>query len=108
MKDENDKLKKLNSVNVTFQRDVTVKLDEDLQSVTIIRNELQQKLRKSNFQKNLDREEYERLLQIADQCNVAVRNEEEDNSFSLRYRQNDSNPNYRSESNPGTGLQLAK
>ncbi len=70
MKNENNKLKKLNSVNITFHREVMAKLDEDLQSMTAVRNDLQQKLRVSNFQKNLDREEYERLLQVANQCNV--------------------------------------
>ncbi len=54
----------------------------------------------------MDREEYERLLQVANQLNLAVHNEEEDNIFSYRYRQNDSNPNYRSESNPRTSHQL--
>ncbi len=38
------------------------KLDEDLQSIIAVRIELQQKLRVRNFLKNLDREEYERLL----------------------------------------------
>ncbi len=42
MRDVNDKLKKLNSVNVTFHRDITNKLDGDLQSMTLVRNELQQ------------------------------------------------------------------
>ncbi len=36
MKDENDKLMKLNSANVTFHREVTAKLDEDLQSMTAV------------------------------------------------------------------------
>ncbi len=45
MRDENDKLKKLNSVNVTFDRDITDKLDSDLQSMTQVHNELQQQLK---------------------------------------------------------------
>ncbi len=64
MRDENDKLKKLNSANVTFQRDITDKLDGDLQSMTLVRNELQQQLRFMNLQKNLDREEFEKCLHV--------------------------------------------
>ncbi len=36
MKDENDKLKKLNFVKVTFHREVMTKLNEDLQSMTAV------------------------------------------------------------------------
>ncbi len=56
MRDENNMLKKLNSVNVTFHRDKTDKLDGDLQSMTLVRNELQQQLRVMNLHKNLDSE----------------------------------------------------
>ncbi len=44
MRDENDKLKKLNSANITFHKDITDKFDSDLQSVTLVHNELQQQL----------------------------------------------------------------
>ncbi len=37
---ENDKLRYLQSQNVTIHREVTTKLDEDLQSLTEVRNEL--------------------------------------------------------------------
>ncbi len=50
MRDENNKLKKLNSVNGTFHRGITDKLDEDLQSMILVHNELQQQLRIMNLQ----------------------------------------------------------
>ncbi len=49
MRDENDKLKMLNSANVTFHRGITDNLDEDLQSMTLVHNELQQQLRVMNL-----------------------------------------------------------
>ncbi len=54
----------------------------------------------SNFQQNLDREEYERLLQVANQCKVAVCNKEEEDSFSHQNKQNYSDPSYKVEDNP--------
>ncbi len=81
MRDEKDKLKKLNSVNVTFHRDITDKLDSDLQSMTQVSNELQQQLRVMNLQKNLDRKEFEKWLQIVNQYTVVVHTDERDESF---------------------------
>ncbi len=105
MKDENEKLKKLNSVNVTFHRDITQKLDSDLQSMTQARNELLQQIRVMNFQKNLDRGEFEKRLHT-NQRTVVIHHNEEDNSFSHRLRQN--LPNHNGENgNSRTGRQLA-
>ncbi len=92
MRDENDKLKKLNYVNVTFHRDITEKLDSDSQSMIQVRNELQQ-LRVMNLQNNLDREEFEKRLQIANQHTVVVHTDEEEDSFSHRVRHNLPKPN---------------
>ncbi len=44
---EHDKLRYLQSQNVTIHREVTKKLDEDLQFMTMIRNELDDQLRAS-------------------------------------------------------------
>ncbi len=93
MRDEKDKLKKLNSVNVTFHRDITDKLDSDLQSMTQVSNELQQQLRVMNLQKNLDRKEFEKWLQIVNQYTVVVHTDERDESFSHRLRHNLPKPN---------------
>ncbi len=82
MRKDNDRLKNLQSMNVTFHREVTSKLDEDLPSMTAVQNELQQRLRVSKFQQSLDREEFDKLLQVVNQCKVAVHNNEEDDSFS--------------------------
>ncbi len=41
MRDENNKLKKLNSVNVTFHREISERNDNDLQSMTVFCNDLQ-------------------------------------------------------------------
>ncbi len=79
-------------MNITFKREVITKLDEDLQAIKSAQNKLQQKLRMIKFQKNIYREEYERLLQIANQHKVAAHNEEEYNSFSQQNGQNHSNP----------------
>ncbi len=46
------------------------------------RNELEQQLRESKLQCRLDKEEFKRLLQLANQCKVAVQKEEENESFS--------------------------
>ncbi len=50
----------------------------------IVRNELDDQLRASKYQNKLDREKFERLLQIANQRKVAVQTEEENKSFSHR------------------------
>ncbi len=81
---ENDKLRYLQSQNVTIHRDVTKKLDEDLQSMTVARNKLDDQLRASKYQNRLHREKLERLLRIDNQHKVAVQKEEENESFSQR------------------------
>ncbi len=101
MRKENEKLNHLQSVNVTFHRDVTTKLDKDLQSMTSAQNELLQKLRVSKFQSDLDREEFKKQLQVANQRKVATHNEEEYNSFTHRNGQIHSNP--KTEDNFRTG-----
>ncbi len=79
---ENDNSRYLQSQNVTNHREVTTKLDEDLQSMTAVQNEFDDQLRASKYQNGLDREKYETLLQIANQRKVAVQKEEENESFS--------------------------
>ncbi len=81
---ENDNSRYLQSQNVTIHREVTTKLDEDLQSMTAVQNEFDDQLRASKYQNGLDREKYETLLQIANQRKVAVQKEEENESFSHR------------------------
>ncbi len=68
---ENDKLIYLQSQNVTIHREVT----------TAVRNELDHQLTASKYQNRLDREEFERLLQVANQHKVEVQKEEENESF---------------------------
>ncbi len=55
MRYENEKLKKLNSVNDTFHREISERLDSDLQYMTIFCNDPQVQLRVKILQKNLDR-----------------------------------------------------
>ncbi len=57
-------------------------INEDLQSVIVAQNELDEQLRASKYQNRLDREEFERLLQVANQRKVAMPIEEENESFS--------------------------
>ncbi len=104
---ENDKLRYLQSQNVIIHREVTTKLDEDLQSMTAVRNELDDQLRASKYQNRLDREKFERLLQIANQCKVAVQKEEENESFSYRDAYKFSDPRNKDKSRTSrTDLQI--
>ncbi len=73
--------------------------------MTSARNELLQILRESKFQSDLDKEEFEKQLQVDNQCKVAAYNEEEYDSFSDRNGQNHSNP--RNEDNFRTGRHVA-
>ncbi len=59
MRYENEKLKKLNSVNDTFHREISERLDSDLQYMTIFCNDPQVQLRVKILQKNLDRRVWE-------------------------------------------------
>ncbi len=79
---ENDRLYGIQSENVAIHRQVTSRLDNDLKSMMTDRNELEQQLRESKLQCRLDKEEFKRLLQLANQCKVAVQKEEENESFS--------------------------
>ncbi len=64
---ENDKLMSIQSENVAIHREVTKKLDNELQSMIVNRNELDHQLRESKLQNRLDREEFEGLLKAANQ-----------------------------------------
>ncbi len=55
---KNDKLNYLHSQNVTIHTEVMTKIDEDLQSITAVRNELDDQLRASKYQNRMDREKY--------------------------------------------------
>ncbi len=101
---ENDKLKYLQSQNVTIHSEVTIKLDEDLQSMTAVRNKLDHQLRARKYQNRLDREEFKRLLQVANQPKVSVQKEEENKSFSHQNAHKYSNP--KDEDNFRTGRQM--
>ncbi len=102
---ENDKLKYLQSQNVTIHRDLITKLDEDLQSMRAVRNELDNQLIAGKYQNRLDREEFEILLQVANQRKVAVQKEEENKSFSHQNAHKYSNP--KDEDKFRTGHQMA-
>ncbi len=107
MRDNYEKLKRLYSVNLTFHRDHIDMFEGDTHSMRVIRNDLQQQLRVMNLQKNLDKEEFEKLLQIANQHTVVVDTEEEDESFSHLPRHKMSKQNIRAESSSKAGGQLA-
>ncbi len=81
------------------------KLDEDLKSMIAVWNKLDHQLRASKLQNRLDREEFERLLQVTNQRKVAVQKEEDDESFSHRYAHKYSNP--RDEDKFGTSRHFA-
>ncbi len=76
----------IQSDNVAIHREVTKRLDNDLQSMIVNHNKLHHQLRESKLQNSLDREELERLLKVANQRSY-------------------SNP--KDEENTGTGRQLA-
>ncbi len=52
--------------------------------MTVVQNEFDDQLSASKYRNRLDREEIERLLQVANQCKIAVQKEEENESFSHR------------------------
>ncbi len=64
---ENDRLMSIQSDNVTIHREVTKKLDNDLQSMIVNCKELHDQLRENKLQNRLNREEFERLLKSANQ-----------------------------------------
>ncbi len=74
--------------------------------MTVFRNDLQQQLRVINLQKNVDREEFEKRLQIANQCTVAIHTDEEDECFSHRVSHNFTKSNIRADGSSRTGRQL--
>ncbi len=59
---ENDKLKTKQSRSAAMHREVAMKLDSELQSMTADRNELDHQLRESKLKIRLEREKYERHL----------------------------------------------
>ncbi len=83
---ENDRLMGIQSDNIAIHREVTKRLDNNLQSMIVNHNELDHQVRESKLQNRLHREEFERLLKVANQRNY-------------------SNP--KDEENTGTGCQLA-
>ncbi len=52
-----------------------------MQTMTVVRNNLQQQLRVMHLQKYLDEEKYEKLLQNANQCTVIIDTDEENENF---------------------------
>ncbi len=70
MIEENDKLKKLNSLTVKLHREISERRDGDLQSMIVFHDDLQDQLRVMNLKNELEREEFERCLQIANQHSV--------------------------------------
>ncbi len=96
---ENDRLLGIQSENVAIHRQDTSRLDNDLKSMMTDRNKLQQQLIEGKLQFTLDKEEFERVLQLANQRKVAVWKEEENKSFSHHEGHKFHNP---------TGLHMAK
>ncbi len=90
IKIENDKLKTKQSQSAAMHREVTMKLESELQSMIADHNELDHQLRDSKLMIRMDREEYERRLDTANQHSMAF--------------QKFSNPN---EEKALTGCQLA-
>ncbi len=90
IKIEHDKLVTKESQSAVMHRQVTQKLDNDLQSMIANRNELDHQLRDSKLTIRLEREEYEKHLDTANQRSMAF--------------QKFSNPN---EERALTGCQLA-
>ncbi len=74
---ENDRLMGVQSDNAAIHREVTKRLDNDLQSMIVNRNELDHQLRESKLQNRLDREEFERLLKAANQHSYSNPKDEE-------------------------------
>ncbi len=89
---ENNRLLGIQSENVAIHRQVTNRLDNDLKPIITDRNELDHQLIESKLQSRLDREEFERLLLLANQHKVAVQKEEENKSFSHQEAQKFHNP----------------
>ncbi len=79
---ERDRFLGTQSENVAIHRQVTNRLDNYLKYMITDRSELDQQLRESKLQSGLDREKFERLLQIANERKVPVQKEEEKESFS--------------------------
>ncbi len=63
--------------NVAIHREVTKKLDNDLESMTVNHNGLDHQLRESNLQNRLDKEEFERLVKAANQRSYSNPKDEE-------------------------------
>ncbi len=74
---ENDRLMGIQYENVAIHREVTKKLDNDLQSMIVNHNELDHQLRECKLQNRLDREEFERLLKAINQRSYSNPKDEE-------------------------------
>ncbi len=81
---ENDRLLDIQSENVAIHRQVTNRLDNDLKSMITDHNELEQQLRESKLPSRLDKEEFERLLPLANQCKVAVQKKRKTKAFLIK------------------------
>ncbi len=77
-----------------------------MQSKRVVCNDFQQQLRVTNLQKNLDREEFQKLLHIANQHTVVIDSEEKDESFSCHRRLKIFKHKIRVESSSRAGRQL--
>ncbi len=71
IKIENDKLVTKQSQSAAMDREVTQKLDNNLQSMIANRKELDHQLRDSKLMIRLEREEYEKCLDTANQRSMA-------------------------------------
>ncbi len=89
---ENDRLLSIQSENEAIYRQVTNMLDNDLKSMIIDHNELDQQLRESKLQSKMYREEFERHLQLANQSKVVVQKEKGNESLSHQEARKFHNP----------------
>ncbi len=71
IKIENDKLKTKQSQSAAMHREVAQKLDSELQSMIADHNELEHQLRDCKLTIRMEREEYEKRLETANQCSMS-------------------------------------
>ncbi len=71
IKIENDKLKTKQSQSAAMHREVAQKVDSELQLMIADHNELEHQLRDSKLMIRMEREEYEKRLDTANQCSIA-------------------------------------
>ncbi len=68
----NDKLVAKQSQSAAMHREIIQKLENDLWSMIAKRNELYHQLRDSNLMIRMEREEYEKCIDTANQCSMAL------------------------------------